>query len=90
MGNIVFFVLIYPINFFHPFKNNQHYRLLPVLAGNIDLVGLKTLRGILRMYVSIDFHYNGFFLPNSLVYLDPVKTNVHDVDFGGFTYKEFL
>ncbi|CAH1429386.1 unnamed protein product [Lactuca virosa] len=42
------------------------------------------------MYVSVDFHYNGFFLPNPLVYLDPVKTNVRDVDFGGFTYKEFL
>nr|KAJ0211487.1 hypothetical protein LSAT_V11C400221130 [Lactuca sativa] len=42
------------------------------------------------MYVSADFHYNGFFSPNSLVYLDPVKTNVRDVDFGGFTYKEFL
>ncbi|CAH1445490.1 unnamed protein product [Lactuca virosa] len=42
------------------------------------------------MYVSVDFHYNGFFSPNPLVYLDPVKTNVRDVDFGGFTYKEFL
>nr|KAJ0186902.1 hypothetical protein LSAT_V11C900463080 [Lactuca sativa] len=38
----------------------------------------------------MDFHYNGFFSPNPLVYLDPVKTNVRDVDFGGFTYKEFL
>ncbi|CAI9276308.1 unnamed protein product [Lactuca saligna] len=42
------------------------------------------------MYVPVDFHYNGFFSPNPLVYLDPVKTNVRDVDFGGFTYKEFL
>ncbi|CAH1451023.1 unnamed protein product [Lactuca virosa] len=42
------------------------------------------------MYVSVDFHYNGFFSPNPLVYLDPIKTNVRDVDFGGFTYKEFL
>ncbi|CAI9266213.1 unnamed protein product [Lactuca saligna] len=42
------------------------------------------------MYVSVDFHYNGFFSPNPLVYLDPVKTNVRNVDFGGFTYKEFL
>ncbi|CAI9275153.1 unnamed protein product [Lactuca saligna] len=42
------------------------------------------------MYVSVDFHYNGFFSPNPLVYLDPIKTNVRDVDFGGFTYKVFL
>ncbi|CAH1432587.1 unnamed protein product [Lactuca virosa] len=42
------------------------------------------------MYVSVDFHYNGFFSPNPFVYLDPVKTNVRDVDFGVFTYKEFL
>ncbi|CAI9286722.1 unnamed protein product [Lactuca saligna] len=42
------------------------------------------------MYVSVYFHYSGFFSPNSLVYLDPVKTSVRDMNFGGFTYKEFL
>nr|KAJ0224821.1 hypothetical protein LSAT_V11C100031440 [Lactuca sativa] len=42
------------------------------------------------MYVSVDFHYNEMFSPNPLVYLDPVKTSVRDMDFGGFTYKEFL
>ncbi|CAH1429700.1 unnamed protein product, partial [Lactuca virosa] len=42
------------------------------------------------MYVAVDFHYNRMFSPSPLVYLDPVKTSVRDVGFGGFTYKEFL
>ncbi|CAH1452072.1 unnamed protein product [Lactuca virosa] len=42
------------------------------------------------MYAPADFHYKRVFAPKSLVYLDQVKKTVRDVDFGGFTYKEFL
>nr|KAJ0212790.1 hypothetical protein LSAT_V11C400217460 [Lactuca sativa] len=41
-------------------------------------------------YLTVDVHYSGLFAPNPLKYLDPEKITVHDVDFGGFTYKEFL
>ena len=41
-------------------------------------------------YLTIDVHYSGLFAPNPLKYLELEKITVHDVDFGGFTYKEFL
>nr|KAJ0208438.1 hypothetical protein LSAT_V11C500283920 [Lactuca sativa] len=41
-------------------------------------------------YLTVDVHYRGLFAPNPLKYLDPETIIVRDVDFGGFTYKEFL
>ncbi|CAI9300582.1 unnamed protein product [Lactuca saligna] len=41
-------------------------------------------------YLTVDVHYNGVFARNPLKYLDLEKITVRDVDFGGFTYKEFL
>nr|KAJ0191163.1 hypothetical protein LSAT_V11C800434850 [Lactuca sativa] len=41
-------------------------------------------------YLTVDVHYSGLFAPNLLKHLDPEKITVRDVDFGGFTYKEFL
>ncbi|CAI9261002.1 unnamed protein product [Lactuca saligna] len=42
------------------------------------------------MYLTIDVHYSGVFARNPLKYLDLEKITVRDVDFGGFSYKEFL
>ncbi|CAI9296208.1 unnamed protein product [Lactuca saligna] len=42
------------------------------------------------MYLTIDVHYSGVFAQNPLKYLDLEKITVRDVDFGGFSYKEFL
>lgn len=48
-GQYYFFYLFTQlIFFFQLFTKNQHYQLLPVLASNIDLTRLKTLREILR------------------------------------------
>ncbi|CAI9298581.1 unnamed protein product [Lactuca saligna] len=44
----------------------------------------------IRKYLTVDVHYRGLFAPNPLKYLDPETIIVCDVDFGGFTYKEFL
>ncbi|CAH1438388.1 unnamed protein product [Lactuca virosa] len=41
-------------------------------------------------YLTVDVHYRGLFSRNPLKYLDPKTIIVRDVDFGGFTYKEFL
>ncbi|CAH1434817.1 unnamed protein product, partial [Lactuca virosa] len=41
-------------------------------------------------YLTVHVHYSGLFAPNPLKYLDPKKITVRDVDFGGFTHKEFL
>ncbi|CAI9277663.1 unnamed protein product [Lactuca saligna] len=41
-------------------------------------------------YLTIDFHFNGMFAPNPLVYLDPMRMSVRDVDFGGMEYREFV
>ncbi|CAH1423289.1 unnamed protein product [Lactuca virosa] len=41
-------------------------------------------------YLTIDFHYNGMFAPNPLVYLDPIRMSVRDVDFDGMNYREFV
>nr|KAJ0227320.1 hypothetical protein LSAT_V11C100040830 [Lactuca sativa] len=40
--------------------------------------------------MAVDFHTREYFRQTLLVYLDPVKTIILDVDFGRFTYKEFL
>ncbi|CAI9286107.1 unnamed protein product [Lactuca saligna] len=42
------------------------------------------------MYLTVDFHYNGMFAPNPLVYLDRMRMLVRDVDFGGMKYREFM
>ncbi|CAI9279859.1 unnamed protein product [Lactuca saligna] len=41
-------------------------------------------------YLTIDFHFNGMFAPNPLVYLDPMRMSVRGVDFGGMDYREFV
>nr|KAJ0201086.1 hypothetical protein LSAT_V11C600340760 [Lactuca sativa] len=41
-------------------------------------------------YLTIDFHFNDMFAPNPLVYLDPMRMSVRDVDFGGMDYREFV
>ncbi|CAI9292210.1 unnamed protein product [Lactuca saligna] len=41
-------------------------------------------------YLTIDFHFNGMFAPNPLVYLDPMRMSVRDVDFGGMNYRKFV
>ncbi|CAI9288482.1 unnamed protein product [Lactuca saligna] len=43
-----------------------------------------------RMYLTVDVHYSGVFARNPLKYLDLEKITVRDVDFGGFSYKEYL
>nr|KAJ0198725.1 hypothetical protein LSAT_V11C600326040 [Lactuca sativa] len=41
-------------------------------------------------FIVVDFHYNGQFAPNPLVYFDPDKALVRDVDFSGFGYEQFM
>ncbi|CAH1424825.1 unnamed protein product [Lactuca virosa] len=41
-------------------------------------------------YLTVDFHYNGMFAPNPLVYLDLMRMSVCDVDFHGMNYREFV
>nr|KAJ0193556.1 hypothetical protein LSAT_V11C800421030 [Lactuca sativa] len=41
-------------------------------------------------YLTIDFHFNGMFAPSPLVYLDPMRMSVRDVDFSGMDYREFV
>nr|KAJ0210911.1 hypothetical protein LSAT_V11C400194530 [Lactuca sativa] len=41
-------------------------------------------------YLIVDFQYNGMFATNPLVYLDPMRMSVRDVDFGGMNYREFV
>ncbi|CAI9296432.1 unnamed protein product [Lactuca saligna] len=41
-------------------------------------------------YLTVDFHYDRMFAPNPLVYLDPMRMSVRDVDFGGMNYREFV
>nr|KAJ0208052.1 hypothetical protein LSAT_V11C500289790 [Lactuca sativa] len=41
-------------------------------------------------FLSIDFHFNGMFAPSPLVYLDPMRMPVRDVDFDGMDYREFV
>ncbi|CAI9278523.1 unnamed protein product [Lactuca saligna] len=41
-------------------------------------------------YLTVDFHYNGMFAPNPLVYLDRMRMSVRNVDFGGMNYREFV
>ncbi|CAI9287331.1 unnamed protein product [Lactuca saligna] len=43
-----------------------------------------------RNFVVVDFHNNGAFAPNPLVYFDPDKQSVGDVDFSAFEYEEFM
>ncbi|XP_052621668.1 uncharacterized protein LOC111893335 [Lactuca sativa] len=43
-----------------------------------------------RNFIVVDFHYNGTFAPNPLVYFDPDKQSVGDVDFSAFEYEEFM
>ncbi|CAI9287259.1 unnamed protein product [Lactuca saligna] len=41
-------------------------------------------------FIVVDFHYNGQFAPNPLVYFDPDRASVRDVDFSGFGYEQFM
>ncbi|CAI9269516.1 unnamed protein product [Lactuca saligna] len=41
-------------------------------------------------YLTVDFHYNGMFAPNPLLYLDPMSMSIREVDFGGMNYREFV
>ncbi|CAI9266452.1 unnamed protein product [Lactuca saligna] len=41
-------------------------------------------------FIVVDFHYNGQFAPNPLVYFDPNRASVRDVDFSGFGYEQFM
>nr|KAJ0187859.1 hypothetical protein LSAT_V11C900456390 [Lactuca sativa] len=43
-----------------------------------------------RNFIVVDFHYNGTFAPNPLVYFDPGRLSVRDVDFSAFEYEEFM
>ncbi|CAH1445395.1 unnamed protein product [Lactuca virosa] len=43
-----------------------------------------------RNFIVVDFHYNGTFAPNPLVYFDPDRQSVGDVDFSAFKYEEFM
>ncbi|CAH1425992.1 unnamed protein product [Lactuca virosa] len=43
-----------------------------------------------RNFIVVDFHYNGTFAPNPLVYFDPDRQSVRDVDFSAFDYEEFM
>ncbi|CAH1414594.1 unnamed protein product [Lactuca virosa] len=43
-----------------------------------------------RNFIIVDFHYNGTFAPNPLVYFDPDRQSVGDVDFSAFEYEEFM
>nr|KAJ0188265.1 hypothetical protein LSAT_V11C900484780 [Lactuca sativa] len=40
-------------------------------------------------FIVVNFHYNGQFAPNPLVYFDP-DASVRDVDFSGFGYEQFM
>ncbi|CAI9286816.1 unnamed protein product [Lactuca saligna] len=53
-----------------------------MILGDIDICSLQiSNRG---------FPLHGTFAPNPLVYFDPDKTLVRDIDFSVFEYKEFL
>ncbi|CAI9293269.1 unnamed protein product [Lactuca saligna] len=39
-------------------------------------------------FIVVDFHYNGQFAPNPLVYFDPDRASVRDLDFSGFGESE--
>ena len=41
-------------------------------------------------FIVVNFHYNGQFAPNPLVYFDPDRASVRDVDFSGFGYEQFM
>ncbi|CAI9291005.1 unnamed protein product [Lactuca saligna] len=41
-------------------------------------------------FIVVDFHYNGQFSPNPLVYFDLDRASVRDVDFSGFGYEQFM
>ncbi|CAH1422971.1 unnamed protein product [Lactuca virosa] len=43
-----------------------------------------------RNFIVVDFHYNGTFAPNPLVYFDPDRQSVGDVNFSAFEYEEFM
>nr|KAJ0188959.1 hypothetical protein LSAT_V11C800416280 [Lactuca sativa] len=43
-----------------------------------------------RNFIVVNFHYNVTFAPNPLVYVDPDRQSVGDVDFSAFEYEEFM
>ncbi|KAI3701118.1 hypothetical protein L2E82_45763 [Cichorium intybus] len=40
--------------------------------------------------LTVDVHYNGTFGPKPLVYFDPDRASVRDIDFSGMGYSEFI
>ncbi|CAH1416926.1 unnamed protein product [Lactuca virosa] len=43
-----------------------------------------------RNFIMVDVHSNAMFAPNPLVYFDPDRASVRDIDFSGFGYLEFI
>ncbi|CAI9271903.1 unnamed protein product [Lactuca saligna] len=60
------------------------------LKPRLEIVDFNMSESSNSTYLTIDFHYNGMFAPNTLVYLDPTRMSVRDVDFGGMNYREFV